>query len=256
MPSPASTATWCRKASSIRPRWCAPRCRTRPQWPACSSPPRRWSQKCRGSRRLPCRLAPAEWAGEWTSDRSAIQPRCEGPGAKSGPFFVAHSAGATARERCFSTALTSTAITAVANTKPSAMVAVVPSTRSKPPRPCRNAMAVLATPAAGAGRTPGAEPLTHDFRQRNRDDVENEAGAERDHDEQAEDARRQGGAERNIGYRAAACVLSFFVRDEPQIDDGGDDADHPRPQEGRAPPPAAAHPPRPPPPPPSPPMPS
>ncbi len=81
----------------------------------------------------------------------------------------------------------------------------------------------------------GAEPLIHDFRQRNRDDVENEAGAERDHDEQAEDARRQGGAERNIGYRAAACVLSFFVRDEPQIDDGGDDADHARHQEGCAP---------------------
>jgi len=55
--------------------------------------------------------------------------------SKARAFLIGHSAGATTRERCFSTPLTSTAITAVAKTKPSAMVAVVPSTRSKPPRP-------------------------------------------------------------------------------------------------------------------------
>src|SRR5262245_27873877 len=62
--------------------------------------------------------------------------------------YYRHSAGATTRERCFSTPLTSTAMTAVAKTKPSAMVAVVPSTRSKPPRPYRSAIAVTAAPAA------------------------------------------------------------------------------------------------------------
>ncbi len=64
-PRPANTSTWCRRASSIRPRWCAPRCRTRPRSPASSSPPRRWSRSCRRSRprRRPCRPA----AG-WTSD--------------------------------------------------------------------------------------------------------------------------------------------------------------------------------------------
>jgi len=76
-------------------------------------------------------------------------PTLRRPGCKPGPFFVvAHSAGATAPDRCFSTPLTSTAITAVANTKPSAMKAVVPSTRSNPPRPCRTAIAVTAAPAA------------------------------------------------------------------------------------------------------------
>ena len=53
---------------------------------------------------------------------------------------------ATARPRSFSTPLTSTAIAAVAKTKPSAMTAVVPSTRPKPPRPCRTAIADTAAP--------------------------------------------------------------------------------------------------------------
>src|SRR5262249_35085350 len=46
-----------------------------------------------------------------------------------------HSAGAMTRTRSFSTSWTSTAIAAVAITKPSAITAAVPSTRSKPPRP-------------------------------------------------------------------------------------------------------------------------
>src|SRR5947209_20222571 len=46
-----------------------------------------------------------------------------------------YSAGATAPSRSFSTPLTRNAITAVANTNPSAITAVVASTRSKPPRP-------------------------------------------------------------------------------------------------------------------------
>ena len=46
-----------------------------------------------------------------------------------------YSAGATACARAFSTSLTRKAITAVAKTKPSAMAAVVVSTRPKPPRP-------------------------------------------------------------------------------------------------------------------------
>ena len=64
-------------------------------------------------------------------------PACPAPG---------HSAGATARVRSLSTPLTSTAITAVATTKPSAITAVVPSTKPKPPRPCRKAMAPTAAP--------------------------------------------------------------------------------------------------------------
>jgi hypothetical protein len=46
-----------------------------------------------------------------------------------------YSAGTTAPNRSFSTPLTRNAIKAVANTNPSAITAVVASTRSKPPRP-------------------------------------------------------------------------------------------------------------------------
>jgi hypothetical protein len=46
-----------------------------------------------------------------------------------------YSADTTAPNRSFSTPLTRNAITAVANTNPSAITAVVASTRSKPPRP-------------------------------------------------------------------------------------------------------------------------
>ena len=73
------------RASSIRPRWCAPRCRMPPPWPACSSPPRRWSPRCRRSRRRRCRRAAAAWAG-WTSD----------------PIPSRHRAKARAQARAFS----------------------------------------------------------------------------------------------------------------------------------------------------------
>ncbi len=57
-----------------------------------------------------------------------------------------YSAGATAGAFSFSTALTRTAITAVATTKPSAMTAVVARTRPKPPRPYRIAITETAAP--------------------------------------------------------------------------------------------------------------
>src|SRR5467141_2558261 len=73
-----------------------------------------------------------------------LQSRDSGPGAPRAAFF--HSAGATAWP--FSTPLTRTAITAVATTKPSAIIAVVPSRRAKPPRPYSKAIAATAAPEA------------------------------------------------------------------------------------------------------------
>src|SRR5262249_38345170 len=72
----------------------------------------------------------------------------ERPGGGAGAFLWVHSAGATTRVRDFSTPLTSTAMTAVARTNPSAMVAVVASTSAKPPGPCRSAIVETAAPAA------------------------------------------------------------------------------------------------------------
>jgi hypothetical protein len=57
-----------------------------------------------------------------------------------------HSAGAGARASSFSTPLTSKAISAVPTTNPSAMTAVMLSTRSKPPRPCSTAISETAAP--------------------------------------------------------------------------------------------------------------
>ena len=60
---PASMATWCRRASSTRPRSCARRCRVRPPSRVCSSPPRRWSPSCRRSRARRCRADPGGGMG-------------------------------------------------------------------------------------------------------------------------------------------------------------------------------------------------
>ena len=57
-----------------------------------------------------------------------------------------HSAGATARVRSRSTPLTKSVIAVVATTMPSAMSAVVPSTRPKPPRLYKKAIAATAAP--------------------------------------------------------------------------------------------------------------
>ena len=67
-------------------------------------------------------------------------------GHRSGAAAVlAYSAGcATLASR--STPLTSKATKAVPITKPSATTAITPSTRSKPPRPCRNAIIEAAAP--------------------------------------------------------------------------------------------------------------
>ena len=59
-----------------------------------------------------------------------------------------HSAGCGARRRSFSTPLTSTAMAAVPITKPSAMTAAKPSTRSKPPLACRTWISQTAAPEA------------------------------------------------------------------------------------------------------------
>ena len=83
---------------------------------------------CNGASRLPRR---------WSKQRAKSQMVPQGAN---------YSAGATTRVRSFSAPLTSTAITAVANTKPSAMAAVTPSSRPKPPRPCRKAMIDTAAP--------------------------------------------------------------------------------------------------------------
>ena len=54
--------TWCRRASSTRPRSCARLCKAPLRSPAFSSPPRRWSPNCRGRRKCrQCRPAAAEW---------------------------------------------------------------------------------------------------------------------------------------------------------------------------------------------------
>ncbi len=59
---------------------------------------------------------------------------------------MAYSAGAATCARSFSAPCTSTAIAAVPITKPSAMMAATPSTRSKPPRPCSSAISDTAAP--------------------------------------------------------------------------------------------------------------
>ena len=79
-----------------------------------------------------------EWFRKWLANNSFSQFAF-----RSEPN---HSAGATARVRSFSTPFTSTAIAAVATTKPSAMTPVIPSTRPKPPLPYRNAMVATAAP--------------------------------------------------------------------------------------------------------------
>src|SRR5207248_286370 len=67
-------------------------------------------------------------------------------GARYADRKAAYSAGAITRPRAFSTLLTKSAIAAVATTKPSAMAAVAPSTRSKPPRAYRMAITDTAAP--------------------------------------------------------------------------------------------------------------
>ena len=61
-------------------------------------------------------------------------------------YTIAYSPGTATCARSFSTPCTSTAIAAVSITKPGAMMAATPSTRSKPPRPCSSAISDTAAP--------------------------------------------------------------------------------------------------------------
>ena len=81
-----------------------------------------------------------------------------------------------------------------------------------------------------------AEPLVDDLRQRHRHDVEDQAGGERDHDEQAEHGRGDPGREPHVRRRGVALDrLVVIVGNEPKIDDAGQDTDHRRNDEGAAP---------------------
>ena len=81
-----------------------------------------------------------------------------------------------------------------------------------------------------------ADALVDDLRQRDRHGVEDQAGAERDHDEQAEDHRRGRLGQRDVGRGAALGRVRALSSGTSQIiDDAGRDADHARHQESAAP---------------------
>ena len=81
-----------------------------------------------------------------------------------------------------------------------------------------------------------ADALVDDLRQRHRDGVEHQAGAERDDDEQSENRRGEHRRQRDVGrLRARGRVAFLLLRNEPQIDRAGRDADHAGNEKGAAP---------------------
>ena len=82
----------------------------------------------------------------------------------------------------------------------------------------------------------GADALVNDFRQRHRDGVEDEAGAQRHHDEEPKNHHRELRREVHVrGFRARGRMAFLLFRHHPQIDRGGQDAHDPRHQECAAP---------------------